>query len=140
MIDDRRPQETWENFLNEFPGATVRENDIDRVLGALFDAPPASGRIAAAEAPGGSRLYGARETDPLRLFTARADDASVAEHGPGALPPADIATGGVTPAQRRAMLAALGACLGTLSQNDADALFTQTFLPVYQREMTHKAC
>lgn len=139
LIDDRRAEETWESFLHEFPGAAARENDIDRVLAALFDAPFASGGMTAPAqaAPVGSR--GAGETDPLRLFPpVRAEDAPAPPEYPAGAP-ADIAMGETTPAQRRAMLAALAACLGAPRQSDTGTLFTQSFLPVYRREMANAA-
>lgn len=105
---DGVPDETWESFLAGFPGAPTPENALDRTLASLFDAPGACGRNRCEERAG---ITDAGEIDPLHLFQ------------PNTLPAAGItrngeaaqgASGEPTPAQRRAMLAALNTCISAM--------------------------
>ncbi|NDL64393.1 hypothetical protein [Acerihabitans arboris] len=128
FADGGDPPETWESFLNQFPGAPVLENDLDRTLAALFDAPPAAGPAMAdvGVANQRARPYATGETDPLMLFRpgnppasrwpapwpGSAGDATPLTHtSPDAPTPSNTGMGEVTPPQRRAMLAALQACI-----------------------------
>ncbi|WP_413736659.1 hypothetical protein ACL2XP_00475 [Sodalis sp. RH21] len=93
----------------------MAEPDIDRVLAALLDGAPPSGRTTIDESAlaGGPQLFEGGETDPTRLFfhpaAAGGPDFRYAPAAPRTQEPT-----GLAPAQRQAMQRALTACFAEI--------------------------